>query len=826
MSEFNNYPVFVADQVLTADHLNEIVNYLEEQERLTRNKLIGIGIVCGLELKVSAAQIDISKGCGITSEGYLIVQDSLSLTHYQPYEVPADFFPKYKPVYDEVTSVNDSVEWTKYELLTKVQSLDTNNPIALTSAFLQNKIVVLLLEMRESPLKNCVDTDCDDKGDKVQFSVKPLLVDKNDISAFLKSLQKESSETEPVLLPIQLKRYNVPVTSLDSSYTVLNAFVNIMDDETLKTLADALNYCYIHYKSILPDEPVNPFTNNAFTLNNLKGMRDFAKGINAIGFQYLYDWMDDLIKAYYEFKNKVFEVQTICCPDGGLFPLHLMLGEASLGTSIEIHSSYRNYLISSPLLNNESEKLAEVQLLFKRMKLMLKNYTLPPLTAPLKITPSKYPDRPLSERAIPYYYIPFSLHGCWNWDKTRKGNAWSNLSYWNDTQHNFIESVVNPLLYDLDRFNFFRIEGLIGKNISTALNLVITERDQKNLPFDVVALSTTILTAFTQQQDYDCMLKDMESIYQVLLSELNCKFHELTCNLASAAYLLTDTGVPVGGGSVKPADDFTSVLGLIIFSKIKTSTLPLKKYNGPIIMMSFEGDFADAGYVKVSAGPKIIPYKRGDYLASSKCGFGVDTIGTEYLRRVGLGEPFSMPSPNLGADYPMFLYLHFFYLLDCIDQIMAVAFPFGPGNSNNPSLEEFDSSIFNTKWDAFTDEIKNFLANYKLKTPVVMSDTILVSQLEILLHSCFDDQFTGLKNEYLKRVNEIQLMKNIVNYSQKHRGMEHKAGVPKGGTFILVYHELPQSPLLGAPALIFSSTEQLPVIADFCLPYRCCSDCG
>ena len=44
------YPVFEANQVLTNAHLNDLFEYLDEQTRLTRANLIGIGIVCGLEM--------------------------------------------------------------------------------------------------------------------------------------------------------------------------------------------------------------------------------------------------------------------------------------------------------------------------------------------------------------------------------------------------------------------------------------------------------------------------------------------------------------------------------------------------------------------------------------------------------------------------------------------------------------------------------------------------------------------------------------------------------------------------------------------------------
>ena len=76
------YPEFVADQILTAHDLNESFNYLDEQERLTRIKLLGMGIVCGLQIKTNTAgtEITISKGVGVTSYGYLISMDTKKYT--------------------------------------------------------------------------------------------------------------------------------------------------------------------------------------------------------------------------------------------------------------------------------------------------------------------------------------------------------------------------------------------------------------------------------------------------------------------------------------------------------------------------------------------------------------------------------------------------------------------------------------------------------------------------------------------------------------------------------------------------------------------------
>src|SRR5678809_1361501 len=99
MTNTNAYIIFEPDQVLTNDHLNEMFDYLDTQERLTRNKLIGIGIVCGLEINSQPSSINISKGCGVTSKGYLLVWDDTDLTQYVSYTLTAN--PLYTPFINE-----------------------------------------------------------------------------------------------------------------------------------------------------------------------------------------------------------------------------------------------------------------------------------------------------------------------------------------------------------------------------------------------------------------------------------------------------------------------------------------------------------------------------------------------------------------------------------------------------------------------------------------------------------------------------------------------------------------------------------------------------
>ena len=90
---FTTYPQFAPNQILTSNNLNQLYDYLGEQQRLTRTHLIGIGIVCGLEASLNdeGTQLTISRGCGVTSAGHLIIWDEDEpLEFRRPYTMPVD----------------------------------------------------------------------------------------------------------------------------------------------------------------------------------------------------------------------------------------------------------------------------------------------------------------------------------------------------------------------------------------------------------------------------------------------------------------------------------------------------------------------------------------------------------------------------------------------------------------------------------------------------------------------------------------------------------------------------------------------------------------
>ena len=72
MIKTDTYPVFKPNQVLSEGQMNEIMTYLEPQDRATRTLAIGRGILCGLELQIAADSITVRPGIGLTSAGYIL----------------------------------------------------------------------------------------------------------------------------------------------------------------------------------------------------------------------------------------------------------------------------------------------------------------------------------------------------------------------------------------------------------------------------------------------------------------------------------------------------------------------------------------------------------------------------------------------------------------------------------------------------------------------------------------------------------------------------------------------------------------------------------
>lgn len=771
------YIVFEADQVLTNDHLNETFNYLDQQNRWTRNKLIGIGIVCGLNIVQHPGVIEITKGCGVTSQGYLILQDTTQYAYYIPYAAPDQpndlpfTYPGDLPFYKPYCANKNIFLLLTDDQYNALETNDQKNALTLSSAqkgFLENYVVVLFLEAREIDLKNCDMFDCNNKGERMMFAVKPLLVAKRNLPGAQVVRGEGTSATG--LLPylpheIEFKRFNVPYTPLKTTDDIINAFSKLVDDFTLSHVTNAYIYSYEKYKLLL-NETVNPFTG---MYNQLRNGRDLILKNLPVFIQYFYDFIDDLIKAYYEFATKISGIISSCCPDENLFPLHLVLGEASRNTDAFVHDAYRRYFIYSPLFAKAGGETTEAVFLFQRMKLIVKEFAVPFQRSlsgtSIKITPSQYEYPWLSQRAIPYYYTVNEtgneLYKNWNYYKTSHGNAAFNLGY-NANLYNTNIAVTQPLLFDIEHYNFFRIEGHIGHNYKQALFNVLEQRLKFNLPFDVVAIAADQLPLDDTNLP-QCNIQDLNTDYKLIVSEFACKVHTAFCFVSKFPY---------------PPQDFKTTAG--------TAGTQLN---------SFSAFRAEAVH-NISASLLLlqVAYSKGDFMRRY-CPPAAGTIGSFYLdllSKSGFSNPMQ---PSGSQNATLILYYYIFEFIDSVEEVMMTL--------ATSSIATLDMTVLKTKYARCRQNatlLGFFIAEW---LESLMNDStaewlkdlelnLLMEEFTVITYSCLDECLQTLKDEYIRRVQLYELQKSFLYYYSNHLGLEHKAGVPKGGTFVLVYHTLPQ----------------------------------
>ncbi|MCC6371441.1 MAG: hypothetical protein IT236_10595, partial [Bacteroidia bacterium] len=248
-SFLNQLPVFEANQVLTSSQLNSMVDYLDQQNRITRVNLIGTGIACGLEVRKNATdtELTITKGMGITSNGYLIsLGEDRPATKYRTYFLPQG--TRYIP-FENNSGV---VDVTLYELLTEdVTIFPSDTPVTLDSTFLSNKVVLLFLEVVDVDLQSCLGKACDEHGKQRSFNLRKLLISKTDMNKINGRIHTQtvpyeekfglSSGTNLPLLPELFMRKPVFVFGADPNDPLIcytdfsNGFVNSLNSPVKPT---------------------------------------------------------------------------------------------------------------------------------------------------------------------------------------------------------------------------------------------------------------------------------------------------------------------------------------------------------------------------------------------------------------------------------------------------------------------------------------------------------------------------------------------------------------------------------------------------------------
>jgi hypothetical protein len=756
----DHFPVFEANQVLMSGHLNDAFAYLDQQERQTRSHLIGIGIACGLRIELSGPAIALSTGCGVTSQGYLVVEPKdVSLTAYRSYTPPPDIdYPPFK------SGSSTFALWELFEA-----GVSNTTPLDSPAGFLDDKAVVLFLELKKEGLRTCSPNNCDDKGSQVTATVRRLLIARSDLdkviagAAGLDSGLSESDLaarlSERLNLPdLRLRRFDVinsnPVTSND----VYVAFLDMIRTGGLaQATGKAMSAAYAAFRPLLADYPDDPFTGFAAAYGSLDQAPADTRMVKFL--QYYAGLFDDLLGAYDEFRWKGLELMCACCPDDGLFPRHLMLGLLHPEKAAN-PAGYRQEFLPSPAVGACEEDGATVRQLFARLVAMCVGFTsqpeLPkpnpalPYDPQIRVTPSRHccGEGELEGQAIPYYYAQQGaqpLYRLWSPVNTRRRRENRNLGYHADLYDPAApDFVTDPLRYDLGSHDFLRIEGHLGKDYQAVLHSLLRLKADYRLPIDVIALRTG---AYDDSQPVDLSkeqvrFQDLEALYDSLRGALRSQLAEGILQLY--------------GRSIPPIDGLTLNAGV--------PQLPLLQQYAP------------------------------------RFGYAANTIGAWYEHYLAhfQGQGYIDVDQNAINTSAMFwLYCALFYGTERPDpsahpHVVAIYYFSKLAEILTPTLAALDYADFENKYQDLMSLIRFLRSSAASTIPADLKSFLpqdeFMDLCEGVLLGCKLDAVKAVRDQFQARVGELRRLQLLSSFLQREPGIQHKAGVPLGGTFILVHH--------------------------------------
>jgi PKD repeat protein len=770
MDVTSKFPIYQADQVLSADHLNQSLAYLEKHDRLSRRLLHGTGIVCGLEFSVADGVLTITKGCGISSEGYLLaIEEDLALAQVRDYTPP--YPPKYTPFYD-----GSDKPFKLWEAVIATEA-EGQNLQPLSKLNLQNKVLMLYLEMYNKDLKDCVGDDCDNMGMVRQFTLRPLIISTQDL---IKIFNQDGNTLEDVASDV-LARYTLQdIIPPRFDVTPKNAVTAKSINDAYATLADTLmpeiSLGMAQLELLFSDSLGMPKT-MADAVKKLKEKLSVVRK-KELGNQYFFDHLCDIAAAYNELVEVATKWLVTCMPAEDDFPRHLALGEFAL---IKEHMPkvFRHYFKHAAAAPEAHRQQKHVRFLYERLLKIIYNFELRS-EKDVRTTRSNY-NRILSEKAIPYYYRPADagdqswLLG-WNYRQRERG-AWKNVGhYFNNPQ--------TQLLRDLENNNFFRIEGHLGQSYTEALSSIKKQINDYRLPVKAIALSTGSVP-FDLSLLEECRTKDLDAQFESSLEALYCQMKEVSCFFGSIPWPGATQQKSVAGGSTTKESGAAS---------LKESGMSFNVTSAK--SSSFIGLRAEIDRISIVRGNQKTAFAKGEFIGSN-CTLKDGTLGKVYFDAIqtdalkgksliDLYLPYLDLTERTPAVRQFYLMLIFaIIIIDEIEEMAGILDGAELSTLNFKGLSAFEEDLisFNRLYIA---EINKLEREPEFDLHPLMHD--IKHQLVHLMALCKMHVLFAIYKAYRKRLQTALAELQFSKFIDKHPGIDHKAGVTKGGTFILVYH--------------------------------------
>jgi hypothetical protein len=487
---------FLKGQLLTEGDLNALWNFLEPQDRYTRISLTGAGIFYGLQLRsydAAEMKIIVTKGAGVSSEGHLFF-----LEQDQPFILENHYTDTSKGGGQDnrfnLKTLNPAINEEKvdaWEFSTLSTDQNQRNPLKNSPKDFGQYCFVLYFK----PVTTAGDTSCfssfNQKGLRTIYNLKLLALPEAAIAKIWLTVAPGGGGSTPTAPQFPyIKR--LPVWNLIKDKQPIPGKIGMKQNVTWEELCKA--YEELCNAAIGSDNDgtvagaIKEVLKNDFdaTLNDLITLFVNDKKFQL---QYLHDYLKDLVAAYEEWAVARPEVHTeVWCPNMAEFPKFVALGKTNSDDSADSPKGCRmpRYYPGIPGDLN----LPQTDPLFERLKFMatVANLDFFSLNAnsEVKITGSRRKCPPLSEQAIPFYYKNnTALRLLWNPAMTAAGRTDAIPSYYphpSPTEKPFDQ----PLCYDLEQYDFYRVEGHIGKSLTEGFTAICNLRNELNLPFNIV----------------------------------------------------------------------------------------------------------------------------------------------------------------------------------------------------------------------------------------------------------------------------------------------------------------------------------------------------
>ncbi|MCX8533042.1 PKD domain-containing protein [Chryseobacterium luquanense] len=504
------YRKFSRGQYIDDTQFNEFLDFFEDQDRLSRVMLQGVGIVCGFKPELLYGDgllksIQLSQGVALTTDGDLLTLYNTSqlskelyisdlktiniknknYTHFKVYD---NFKVKYPAFYDGENQIE------LWELATAEES-DFGFQSLNALSNLEDKYLLLYLESYEKEVKPCRGVDCDNHGIQQIRNLKVLMTTAEGINHLLEKdeIQPHPLFAEGVMTPVKQERVVAERLILENG--IDRPFSSSSLKEMYSDVLEKNRYGEILFEKIngisqILGIPVANFENFKSKLE--------AYLSQPAGFQYAYDVVNDLTGTYAEIIKLLPKSFTECFPDLDSFPKHIMLGK--LISTIQL-DSLRHRFYNSPVLDDE-KATQKVKMLMNRFSQQAENFKYPMESEvedgtpenkrKIRVIPSQKLN-PLSNKAIPFYYqVTEEFLKTWNFDKTENRSFRNNLGY-NAGSFTSDEHIRNPTSFNIDKNSFYNIEGHQGMSYEDVFEELNQIRNEKQLGFDVMALSLTEL---------------------------------------------------------------------------------------------------------------------------------------------------------------------------------------------------------------------------------------------------------------------------------------------------------------------------------------------